>query len=335
MTDNCRLPEFQIDEAAALARRLYGLEGPIRQLDGERDLNFLVGEAGARFVFKIANADESPAMLECQHRVFERLAAAAVFPLTATARESVNGRQIETVCSADGTQHACRVLPYLEGHLFREFEDPSPALLADIGCRLARVDLALESFRHPALERPLWWKMDNALTVLETFKPALADEPRLQLVEFFERGYRKRVLPRIPELRRAVIHNDANRANLLVDEAGTRLLSIIDFGDMVESYLVVEAAVAATYAMLDRPMPLDAAASLIGGYHAELPLRQVEAELVFDFICMRLCTSVCIGAHQCALQPGNDYLASDLAPAWELLQVLRDIDPAAARAAIF
>jgi Ser/Thr protein kinase RdoA (MazF antagonist) len=132
-----------------------------------------------------------------------------------------------------------------------------------------------------------------------------------------------------------VIHNDANRANLLVDEAGTRLLSIIDYGDMVESYLVVEPAIAATYAMLDRTAPLEAAASLVGGYHAELPLLPEEAELVFDFICMRLCTSVCIGAHQCALQPENEYLASDLLPAWELLEILRGIDPAAAREAIF
>lgn len=335
MTDNCLLPEFEIEEAAALARRLYGLEGPIRRLDGERDLNFLIGEAGARFVFKIANAGESPAMLECQHQVLEHLAAAAVFPLTATARESVGGRQVETVTSRDGTAHVCRVLPYLEGHLFRDIEDPSPALLADIGYRLARVDLALEGFTHPALERPLLWKMDNALAVLGSFKPSLAGEDQLRLVEFFERAYRERVLPRLPELRRAVIHNDANRANLLTDEAGSRLLSIIDYGDMVETWLVVEPAIAASYAMLDHPAPLDAAASLVGGYHAELPLRPEEAALVFDFICMRLCMSVCIGAQQCALQPDNEYLATDLAPAWELLENLRGIKPAVAREAIF
>lgn len=335
MSDSCLLPEFELDEAADIARRLFALEGPIRRLDGERDLNFLVGEAGERYVFKIANAAESPAMLECQHRVLERLAAAGVFPLTATARKSVNGRQIESVQGADGKAHACRVLPYLEGRLFRELEDPAPGLLTDIGYRLARLDRALDSFAHPALERPLLWKMDDALAVLGSFKPALAGEQRLQLVDYFEHGYRERVVPRLPGLRRAVIHNDANRANLLVDEPGTQLLSIIDFGDMVESWLVVEPAIAATYAMLDRPAPLDAAASLVGGYHAELPLTDIEAGLVFDFICMRLCMSVCIGAHQCVQQPDNEYLASDLEPAWQLLEILRGVEPAEARDAIF
>jgi len=131
MSDSCVLPEFGLVEAAALARKLYGLDGPIRQLDGERDLNFLVGSTGARFVFKIANAGESPAMLECQHLIFERLAAARVFPATVTARESVNGKTIETVHDADGRNHACRVLPYVEGRLLREIENPSLALLAE------------------------------------------------------------------------------------------------------------------------------------------------------------------------------------------------------------
>jgi len=335
MSDSCVLPEFGIDEAAALARQLYGLDGPIRQLDGERDLNFLIGPPGARFVFKIANGDEDPAMLECQHLVFERLATAAAFPLTATVRSSLRGRPIETVHNAAGGEHVCRVLPFLEGRLLHELANPSLELLADIGRHMAKLDRALQGFSHPALERPLLWKMDRALDVLASCKPALADAGRRETVEFFERGYRNRVVPRLAELRRAVIHNDANRNNLLVDASGSRLLSVIDFGDMVESWLAVEPATAATYAMLDRDDPLAAAASLVGAYHAELPLREAEAGLVFDFICMRLCMSVCIGAHQCRLQPDNAYLATDLDSAWHLLDQLRGIDPAAAQAAIF
>ncbi|MGD2171094.1 MAG: phosphotransferase [Gammaproteobacteria bacterium] len=334
MTDNCILPEFDIDEAAALARQLYGLDGPIRQLDGERDLNFLVGEKGARVVFKIANAAESPAMLECQHRVFEKLAAARVFPATVKALESVNGKSMEPVRDAGGRSHVCRALPYVEGRLLREIENPSLALLGDIGSRLASLDRALEDFSHPALERPLLWKMDSAPEIVDTYSPLLGDTAGA-LVEHFAAGYRHRVLPRLAELRRRVIHNDANRANLVIDESGSRLLSIIDFGDMVNGWLVVDPSIAATYVMLDRRAPLEAAAALFAGYREMLPLRPAEIETAFDFICMRLCMSLCIGVHQCAQQPDNEYLGTDLDAVQRLLGELREIDPVDARATIF
>ena len=326
------LPDFAPDEAAAAAKRLFGLDGPIKLLDGERDLNFLIGESGARHVFKIANLLEDPAMLECQHEVFERLEQARVFPAVATALASRDGNAIETLRSRGGDVHVCRVLPFIEGRLLADIDAYSEPLLEDIGANLARLDLALDGYSHPALERPLLWKMDNALDVLADFKPLLKDG--LELVEYFEAGYRDRVSPKLGELRRAVIHNDANRGNLLIDADGERLLCVIDFGDMVNSWLVIEPVIAATYVMLDQADPLTPAASLLRGYHAVYPLTAVEQDLVFDFICMRLCTSVCINAHQAILAPENEYLNVDVASCWELLRRFRDIDPADARAAL-
>ena len=334
MTDNCLLPEFEAGEAAEIAHRLFALDGPIRQLDGERDLNFLIGVPGERWVFKIANLEESPAMLECQHQVFERIAAARVFPATVTARQSVNGKTIETVHDALGRTHVCRVLPFVEGRLLREIENPSLDLYTDIGGRLALLDRALEGFTHPALERPLLWKMDIAPQIVDSYSPLLDDESRA-LVDHFADGYRRRVVPRLAQLRRAVIHNDANRNNLVVDESGSQLLSIIDFGDMVESWLAVDPSLAATYVMLDRAAPLESAAALFAGYCEHMPLQPAEIETVFDFICMRLCMSLCIGAHQSAQQPDNSYLGTDLDSVLSLLGELRGIDTATASATIF
>lgn len=113
------------------------------------------------------------------------------------------------------------------------------------------------------------------------------------------------------------------------------MLSVIDFGDMIESWLMLEPVIAATYVMLDQAEPLPLAAAVLRGYQRELPLRAAEIELAFDFICMRLYTSVCINAHQSALEPANEYLNVDVKPAWELLVYLRDIDPAAARDLLF
>lgn len=326
MSESCVLPDFSLDEAAAVARSLFMLDGNTRALDGERDLNFLIETSRGKFVFKIANADEDPAMLECQHQVFERLAGARVMPALASALESVHGRTIETVQSAAGIEHACRALPFVEGRMLSTLGSLSPALLRDLGQRLGQLDLALQDYDHPALERPLLWKMDNALDVLEDYKPLLANDNERKLVDRFEMMFRRDVLPRLGEMRRAVIHNDANRANVLVDESGEKVVTVIDFGDMVVSWLVVEPAIAATYVMLDNAAPIAAASSLVRGYHAVLPLQRGEAELLFDFICMRLCTSVCIAAHQTRLTPDNEYLGSDVASAWALLNELAELD---------
>ena len=325
MTESCVLPEFDALEAADIARRLFALEGSIKPLHGERDLNFLITDGRGKFVFKIANALESPAMLECQHQVFQRLADVAVFPLVATALESVNGRLIETVSGAQGSDHCCRVLPFLEGRMWSDLDKSKPELLADLGRRLALLDKALGSFAHPGLERPLLWNMETALSVLEAYKPLLANNDQRALVEHFERGFRARVLPVQQDLRRAVIHNDANRENVIVDDSGGQVLGIIDFGDMVNLWLVVEPAIAATYAMLGGTDPLGTVQPLLRGYHQTLPLTPTEISLVFDLICMRLCMSVCICAHQRRLQPDNEYLHIDEQECLALLVELQGI----------
>ena len=332
MSDSCVLPAFDSGEAAEIAHRLYGLQGPLKLLNGERDLNFLITAERGKFVFKIANAQESPAMLDCQHQVFQRLADAAVFPLVATALQSVNGRLIETVKDSNGTEHCCRVLPFLEGQVMASIEDLQPQVLEDLGQRLGMLDMALDGFSHEGLERPLLWNMEQALPVLDSYKPLLASDKQRLLVEHYERGFRERVVPVQSRLRRAVIHNDANRGNVLVDESGLQVVSIIDFGDMVDSWLVVEPTIAATYAMLDQSDPLSCAQTLVHGYHQVLPLTPIEISLLFDLMCMRLCTSVCICAHQQRLQPGNEYLSIDAKENWDLLHELQDVTYAEAHA---
>ena len=325
MSDSCLLPAFDSTEAADIARRLFGLEGPLKLLNGERDLNFLITTERGKFVFKVANALESPAMLECQHLVFQRLADAEVFPLVATALASVNGRLIESVRDAQGIEHCCRVLPFLEGRVMAEIADLKDEVLADLGQRLALLDIALQSFTHAGLERPLLWNMEQALSILETYKPLLASDAQRALIEDFENGFRERVIPVQAELRHSVIHNDANRGNVLVDEDGLLVISIIDFGDMVNSWLVVEPAIAATYAMLGQADPLGSAQTLLRGYHQALPLTTTEISLVFDLMCMRLCMSVCICAHQRRLEPDNAYLGVDEQECWDLLGELQTV----------
>jgi Ser/Thr protein kinase RdoA (MazF antagonist) len=188
------------------------------------------------------------------------------------------------------------------------------------------LDIALQGFSHAGLERPLLWNMEQALNILESYKPLLASDAQRELIEHFENSFREHVLPVQAELRRAVIHNDAHRGNVLVDEEGLQVTSIIDFGDMVNSWLVVEPTIAATYAMLGQVTPLASAQTLLRGYHQTLPLTTTEISIVFDLMCMRLCMSVCICAHQRQLEPDNEYLGIDEQECWDLLAELQAVD---------
>ena len=331
MSDSCLLPDFDAQQAAAIASRLYALEGPMKLLHGERDLNYLISADAGRFVFKIANAEEARDMLDCQHRVFERIARAQVFPLIACARKSVHGREIETVEDSGGRRHYCRVLPFLEGRMWSDLESTSAELLQDLGGNLAALDKSLAGFSHPGLARPLLWNMETTAVSLDAYKPLLANNEERRLVEHFESGYRERVLPLQGRLRRGVIHNDANRENVIVDAGGTRTLSIIDFGDMLDTWLVLEAAIAATYSMLQQADPLVAAQALVRGYHGVLALQQQEIEILFDLAGMRLCMSVCLCAHQQRLEPDNAYLSIDVEESWALLRQLQPVPAARAR----
>jgi Ser/Thr protein kinase RdoA (MazF antagonist) len=173
--------------------------------------------------------------------------------------------------------------------------------------------------------------METTALTLDSYKPLLATDAQRSLVTHFEKGYLQRVLPLQDSLRRGVIHNDANRENVIVDAGGTRTLSIIDFGDMLDTWLVLEAAIAATYSMLRQTDPLASAQALVRGYHQVLPLQQQEIGILFDLIGMRLCMSVCLCAHQQRLEPDNAYLSIDVEDSWALMRQLQPVSAAAAR----
>jgi Ser/Thr protein kinase RdoA (MazF antagonist) len=334
MTETIVLPAFSDADVIRIIRETFGIEGRLQSLNGERDLNYLVTTDSDRFVFKIANHDESYDLLECQHLVLERLTADKVMPQQASSVNSLEGKVIEIVTGEDGVNHYCRMLEYVEGRLLAAITPHSSDLLNDFGRVMARIDGSLQDFSHPILKRPFIWNMVDALATLQRFKPSLESNQKREVVEYFETLFRDKLLPLDESLRRAVIHNDANDNNVLVgtDDCGElRISSIIDFGDMVYSWLAVEPAVAATYAMMGKDLPLDAAVAIIRGYHETLPLHESEIKVLFELICMRLCLSVCICAHQKSIEPDNEYLKISEKPAWELLQKLQRIKPAIAQ----
>ncbi|CAN0593571.1 unnamed protein product, partial [Laminaria digitata] len=61
-------PEYSEAEAVSLVASLYGIEGGAKSLPSYSDQNFLINAPDARFVLKIANADEPPEVLDFQQK---------------------------------------------------------------------------------------------------------------------------------------------------------------------------------------------------------------------------------------------------------------------------
>ena len=348
MNDSCLLPNFSDQQAHQALLSLYGIDGTLHKLNGERDLNYKVVSNQGTYVFKIANHAEQLDMLECQHLLFERLSQTSSDqpePLeTARSVNSINGKPVETLESERGLIHGCRLLTWVEGQLFSEVTPHSLELLHSLGATLAQLNRQLLDFRHPAINRPLLWDMANVTNLLEQYIPLVKGDKNRRLLQRFSQRYQSRAVPVIEQysgveqgLRLGTIHNDANDNNILIGPSpdldqdpgpwNLRVRSIIDFGDMLQSWLVVDPAVAAAYAMLGKSTPLDAAVEVVAGYHQVNPLTPVEISLLYDFICLRLCMSVSICAHQQQLEPDNEYLRISEQPAWELLRKLDQIHP--------
>lgn len=302
-------PGFTPTEASQIAHELYGIRSQATELPSDRDQNFKLQDgAGTAYILKIANGQEERANLDFENGMMRHLA------------EKAGGIVCPRVVGEGVTEYGgywVRLITFLPGRTAITTTPHTSELLRDIGYKMGRLDSLLQDFTHPAMHRELHWDMKQGLAVTGRVIGFIADPDQRALAERARQQFAEQVSPHLAELRQSVIHNDGNTHNLLVENQ--RVSGIIDFGDAVYTCTVFEVAVAATYAMLDKPAPLAVAAQVVAGYQAAYPLTELELDLLPSLMGMRLCTSVCLSAWQKTLEPDNAYLTVSEAPAWAAL----------------
>ncbi len=322
-------PKMTTEEACQLAHEWYGWRVTARALSSERDQNFhLQTETGQEFVLKLAHADEQLDALDLQNRALEHLAARAPSLALPRVCATTAGEAIAQMTSAGGTRHLMRLLSYVHGKIFARVKPHPPELLRSLGHALGVMDEALQDFTHPAAQRELKWDLTRAAWIRD-YLHYIVQPARRGIVERLLDEFETRVVPLLPALRTSVIYNDANDYNVLVRDAGAGhnlVVGVIDFGDLTETQTVCELAIAAAYAIMDKPDPLAAATQIVAGYHAALPLTEAELEALFPLICIRLSISVTNSAYQQKAAPENEYLTISERPAWALLEKLAAIN---------
>ena len=314
-----------------ILKDLYGFDAEPVPLPGEHDRNFSFELRDKfRFVLKVMRADPEPGLVELQCAALEHLIATNPKLAIPRLRRPKSGPRTKTTTDADGKEHAVWVLDYLPGRTMASATPHTPKLLGDLGSLMGQIDDALSGWSNPAADRELKWDLAGASWIRDHLD-SVGDGPRRAVVERVLDEYEHDVVPVLPDLRRSIIHNDANDYNVLVDSkkpgAPLAITGVIDFGDMLRTVTVAEPAIAAAYALLGKHDPLAAAGHVVTGYHSAYPLEPTEVAVLFPLIRTRLAVSVVNSAIRREQIPDDPYVTVSEDAAWEALERLAEIHP--------
>lgn len=310
-----------------LLREQFGFSQiEITQLAGYDNLNYLVKTDQGDFIFKTYENNQGVFdLIEAENKALCHLAkdkeAGIPRPL------SFKDGSFVQIFNLDGEERICRMLTFLNGTFLGD-STSSKELLRSLGTFLANLDKKLQTFQSYVIQSRQWeWNLSN-LDLIRKYLDAISDPNNHKVVLYFLQQYDVNVRPVLPQLRKSIIHNDANEWNILVSE--NEVTGIIDFGDLAHSELISELAVAATYVAYDKESPLEWIEPVLSSYHAVFPLEEIEIAVLYYLIAARLCISVCSSAHSRQVDPNNTYALSSEKNAWKMLNKWLELGSVAA-----
>ena len=318
-------PNIPKKEAQTIVRDAYGLNLSATMLTSERDQNYLLKEkADPKYVLKISHAAESLDVLEMQHAALAHIFLYDPEMQLPHPVNTLNGELIFRHKAASNENHYIRMVEYVPGELMKDLEKQTNGLINDLGSFLGRLDLALHGFEHPAARRSFPWDVAQTQFLITSQENIRSKEDQL-IIQHFIQEYEKNIVPISHDLKRAVIHNDGNDHNVIINK-NNRAHGVIDFGDMVHTYIICESAVCLAYLVINNPDPINLTAELIKAYQNVFPLTELEVSVIIYFICLRLCISVTMAAYRKQLFPDNKYITVTEDQAWVFLRKMKSVD---------
>ncbi len=302
-----------LDVSTATAERIaaerWGIRGHARALTGERDRNFhFRAEDGREFVLKFANPVEDAGVTDMQIKVLQHIATVdpslpvpRVIPLPDGSTETL-------VPHETGGIQRVRLLTWLHGEPLGHSRRSAAQRIA-CGQLLARLQIAMADFRHPASSHELVWDLKHALRMREIAFALPHPEANAAIASVFD-AYEAQIAPLLPSLRHQVLHNDMNFHNTLVDSADhDKMGGMIDFGDTVDTAVVIDVATGST-AQFGRDMaPADAYALYLQGFHGIRKLLPEEINLLPLLSATRVAIGLSLQAWHRHIQPENPHYA--------------------------
>ncbi len=322
-------PTASCEEASELLKEIWGLTAEGQELPSERDQLFrMVDGTTVRGFLKISNGIERKGVLEFERSVVEACAAGTSCFQFPRWQPTPDGESfVRTAVGA--SLNYVRLLAPVSGVPLAGFTPKGREVRYQVGRMAGLVRNALQPV--PGVRRDLVWDLEEAPELISRHMGHLPQEGR-PLVERVLAAFEDVVVPRAADLRRSVIHNDLNPANIMVDphrlkSGAPNFSGLVDFGDAVGSWAIAELAVAGAYAACGSRSPLAALCEVASGFAAEHEVEVSEADVVFELARLRLALSVTISAVRAKQDLENDYLLVSAAPAWDALRKLDSVHP--------
>lgn len=313
------VPKFTNEQIAIIAEELYGIKGTVSPFVSFEDQNALVKSDKGNFVLKIANKRWAEEFVQAQSDVMAYLKENAPDMTFPSVIPTLSGEEMTFV-----NGFAVRMLTFLEGELLAQMPR-SPELYQDAGRFLGQFSKVMKNFKPDNVEgSDPYWKLDNVM-VCKEFLPEVIDEDARERIARLYDVYEEKILPRLPGMRKAVIHGDANEQNFLISPDNPKKISgLIDFGELQYGSQINELAITLAYGLLGEDDIDMAFSKVVEGYEKEFPLLDQEREILKYLMAMRLVTNINMTSHQSKQQPDNKYILISQEPARALLKKLEE-----------
>lgn len=315
-----------MSQAEQICLDLFNIVGKAKPLPGEIDFNFKINDGnGKGYILKISRPNENEDYLDFQQKLLLHVWDHGDGLISPKVISDVNGLSISEFKDVNGVLRKVRLLSWISGRVWSTVNPQLDDLRYSLGEQAGKLTKALQGFDHEKAHRQLDWDVAQAAWT-EAHIDLFKGEERQILISFQEAFNKAQAT--YSELRKAVVHNDANDNNVIVssDLIAPKVVSAIDFGDSVHTQIINDLAIACTYAIMQHNDPLAAALPIIKGYHSAFPLTPSELEHLYLAIAMRLVISVTKSAINKIKEPENHYLLVSEKPAWELLRKWRILD---------
>eukprot|EP00571_Detonula_confervacea_P004752 CAMPEP_0172313434 /NCGR_PEP_ID=MMETSP1058-20130122/20163_1 /TAXON_ID=83371 /ORGANISM="Detonula confervacea, Strain CCMP 353" /LENGTH=646 /DNA_ID=CAMNT_0013027081 /DNA_START=23 /DNA_END=1959 /DNA_ORIENTATION=- len=251
--------------------------------------------------------------------------------------ESVCIRELAVVSSEHSPQQlVIRLQGWVHGTPLSSIKWCPIETLIDSGACLGRTCHALDELATSdpdalqASKRYHAWDGQNLMD-LKPYISHIDDIDQRKLVSNVIDGFEKAMIEgkEGEKLRMGINHGDFNDANIIIDDE-MKVSGVIDFGDTVYSWRVLDVAVAMAYAMISSygqgKRSLSAACAILRGFHHTYPLSSNERKHLRLLVACRLALSATMGNYTYKQNPENEYILFHSKPAWEALHFIWGID---------
>lgn len=312
--------KISIQEAENILFQLYNIKGKAIALPGEIDFNFrikLENEEG--YILKISRPNENESYLDFQQQLLQHIEDNGEQILAPRVIKDNSGKEISLIKDKQGNTRNVRLLTWISGRIWSQVNPQLDDLRFSLGQQCGLLTKALEGFYHVEARRDLDWDTAQSLWTKEHLH--LFDTEEKEILSHFQNEFEDSQ-NEYNQLRKSVVHNDANDNNIIVsnDVLSPKVKACIDYGDAVFTQIINDLSNACSYAIMHHNDPLDAALSIVKGYHKSFPLHENELKHIYNCIAMRLVISVTKSAINKVKEPNNNYLLISEKPAWGLLK---------------